>query len=98
MSLISNIFPIVLRDVRDGLFRGVSFGFTSFNQSLSQYLRSRLMFDQTVEQKIFLLMEPSEEQAAKRQELAAKKLRLAGSYILLSLTGLDSYYIFASAL
>jgi len=76
MSLISNVFPLVLRDVRDGLFRGISFGFTSFNSSLSQYLRNRLMFDPKVEAKVFLLMEPSEEQALQRQKLASRKARL----------------------
>eukprot|EP00456_Euglypha_rotunda_P043833 TRINITY_DN3441_c0_g1_i4.p1 TRINITY_DN3441_c0_g1~~TRINITY_DN3441_c0_g1_i4.p1 ORF type:complete len:106 (+),score=8.05 TRINITY_DN3441_c0_g1_i4:176-493(+) len=76
-SLISTVFPLVLRDLRDGLFRGVKFGTTSWEHSVSTLLRQTLVFDPENEKKVFLLMEPSSEDVEKREQLNKKRVTLA---------------------
>jgi len=73
MSLISSVFPLVLRDLRDGLFRGVKFGPTSWDHSVSTHLRTKLLFDPDNEKKVFALMEPSPEDKDKRDQLNKKR-------------------------
>jgi len=73
MSLISSVFPLVLRDLRDGLFRGVKFGPTSWDHSVATLLRMKLVFDQEAEKKVFDFMEPSTEDLASRQQLTKKR-------------------------
>jgi len=73
MSLISSVFPLVLRDMRDGVFRGVKFGPTSWDHSVATLLRMKLVFDQEAEKKVFEFMEPSSEDLATRQQLTKKR-------------------------
>lgn len=51
-SLLSTVFPIVIRDIRDGLFKGISYGTTSWEDSVSSMLRTKLMFDQKLEKQV----------------------------------------------
>jgi hypothetical protein len=84
MSLISTVFPLVLRDLRDGLFLGVKFGPTSWDHSVSTHLRTTLLFNPDNEKKVFALMEPSAEDREKREQLTKKRealLALKGSFV-----------------
>lgn len=83
MSLISSVFPLVIRDVRDGLFRGVRFGDQVLDQSAAMLLRSKLVFDPVVEKRVFCLMDPSSEDLLRRQRLVDKRevlVKLAGDF------------------
>jgi len=73
MSLMSSVFPIVLRDIRDGLFRGIVVGMTKVDHSVAQLLRSRLVFNPSMEQNVFHMMEPSAEDAKQRRLLEHKR-------------------------
>jgi len=72
-SLISSVFPLVLRDLRDGLFRGVKFGVNCWEHSVSTLLRQKLVFEPENEKKVFQLMEPSSEDVEKRESLIKKR-------------------------
>jgi len=72
-SLMSAVFPLVLRDLRDGLFRGVKFGVQCWEHSVSTLLRQKLVFEPENEKKVFQLMEPSVEDVEKRDALTKKK-------------------------
>jgi hypothetical protein len=76
MSLISTVFPLVLRDIRDGLFRGVQFGGKSYDYSVASLLRENLVFNTKKEKAIFGFMEPSPEDAQQREVLVAKRATL----------------------
>jgi hypothetical protein len=73
MSLISSVYPLVLRDLRDGLFKGVRHGSVSFDHSVSTLLRMKLVFDNLMEKKVFECMDPSPDDAASRARLLKKK-------------------------
>jgi len=72
-SLISAVFPLVLRDLRDGLFRGVKFGINCWEHSVSTLLRQKLVFEPENEKRVFQLMEPSSEDVEKRESLIKKR-------------------------
>jgi|Transcript_35839 GTP-binding protein EngB required for normal cell division len=76
MSLISTVFPLVLRDVRDGLFSGINFCGKVYDYSVSSLLRHNLVFDPKMEKIIFAYMEPSPEDAQQREVLVAKRSTL----------------------
>lgn len=76
MSLIGSIFPLVLRDMRDGLFRGVKFGNSSWDHSVCTHLRMKLVFDSDMEKRVFAWMEPSVQDLNMRTQLEKKKATL----------------------
>jgi hypothetical protein len=78
MSLMGSVFPIILRDLRDGLFKGVKCGLTSWNFSVSRLLRTKLLFDPAKEKQVFTYMDPSAEDSKKRQALEDKRATLVG--------------------
>lgn len=76
LNLISSVFPIILRDLRDGLFRGVVFGNQRWEHGVCTALRMQLVFEEAAEQQVFHLMEPSPESLQLRQTLTRKRQTL----------------------
>jgi len=72
-SLVSTVFPLVLRDLRDGLFKGVRHGSVASDHSVATLLRMRLVFDRDAEKRVFQLMDPSPEDVALRARLSKKR-------------------------
>jgi len=74
MTLVSAVYPIVIRDLRDGLFQGLKAGsLLDCPGSVQEMLRMRLMFDSNMEKKVLELMDPSPEDVAARQKLERKR-------------------------
>lgn len=74
MSLIGSVFPLVLRDLRDGLFRGVTFAGVVHDNPVPQLLRQKLVFDGSdTEKRVFECMDPRPEDIAERARLTAKR-------------------------
>lgn len=65
-GLLGAVFPLVIRDLRDGLFRGVKYGSESWDHSMSTLLRMKLIFQEGMEAKTLNLMEPSPKDVALR--------------------------------
>lgn len=76
LNLLSSVYPIILRDLRDGLFRGVVFGNQPWDHGVLTVLRMQLVFEESVEQEVLRLMEPSQETIQLRKSLAAKRQTL----------------------
>jgi len=78
MSLVGCVFPIIIRDLRDGLFQGIHCGLSKFDFSVTRLLRTRLLFDPKMEKKVFDFMNPSPEDMEKRAKWEKKQNVLGG--------------------
>mmetsp|Transcript_28006 Transcript_28006/g.49405 ORF Transcript_28006/g.49405 Transcript_28006/m.49405 type:complete len:826 (+) Transcript_28006:172-2649(+) len=78
MSLMGCVFPIIIRDLRDGLFEGIKCGLTTWDFSVSRLLRTKLLFDPKMEKTVLMYMDPSSEDAEKRRKWEKKKAVLNG--------------------
>mmetsp|Transcript_11741 Transcript_11741/g.17502 ORF Transcript_11741/g.17502 Transcript_11741/m.17502 type:complete len:790 (+) Transcript_11741:54-2423(+) len=72
MSLVGSVFPIVIRDLRDGLFEGIKCGLKAWDLPVVQLLRTRLLFDSRNEAKVLKCMNPSQEDAENRAKWTRK--------------------------
>jgi hypothetical protein len=75
-ALTSCVFPVVLRDLRDGLERGVKYGDREQEGSVAMFLRTRLSFNSDREKMVLKAMDPSVEDRATRDMLETKKAKL----------------------
>eukprot|EP00467_Chlorarachnion_reptans_P007763 CAMPEP_0114509610 /NCGR_PEP_ID=MMETSP0109-20121206/13306_1 /TAXON_ID=29199 /ORGANISM="Chlorarachnion reptans, Strain CCCM449" /LENGTH=797 /DNA_ID=CAMNT_0001688783 /DNA_START=169 /DNA_END=2562 /DNA_ORIENTATION=+ len=73
MSLVGSVYPMIIRDLRDGLFKGVQCGLMKFDFSVTRLLRSRLLFDAKVEKKVLTCLDPSSEDMEKRKKWEKKR-------------------------
>lgn len=73
LTLISSVYPLVIRDLRDGLFRGVRHGNEKFDHSATTLLRAKLLFDPTIEKCFLESMDPSIEDTTTRLRLLKRQ-------------------------
>mmetsp|Transcript_2416 Transcript_2416/g.3480 ORF Transcript_2416/g.3480 Transcript_2416/m.3480 type:complete len:550 (-) Transcript_2416:167-1816(-) len=71
MNLRNSVFPIIVRDLREGVFRGIK-GVVNWDQSVAEVLRTKLLFNPKNEAKIMPLLDPSPEDTEKRKRLVKK--------------------------
>mmetsp|Transcript_17368 Transcript_17368/g.27749 ORF Transcript_17368/g.27749 Transcript_17368/m.27749 type:complete len:792 (+) Transcript_17368:211-2586(+) len=72
MTLVGTVFPIIIRDLRDGLFKGIYCGLEKFGDDVETLLRKSLIYDPEMAKTVLSFMDPSPEDMKKRAKWEKK--------------------------